>query len=190
MQTANIKNQNGKVKIKDVSRKTRYLNFDMCFLHFDFRKGFGLIEIVVVVGIVSGALFVFSQAGAFALKLLRHEKETLEMTLLAQEAMEAMRSLRDESWASNIDAHDEGADHAIILAGGKWNISHTPAPLIGPYTRTVRIDQVYRDAQDRISAGGALDPGTVRITATVVTAGRTVSLVSYLTDFQQFTASP
>lgn len=154
------------------------------------NNGFGLIEIVIVTAIVSGALFAFSQAGAFALKLLRREKETLEMTLLAEEGLEAARSLRDESWVSNIDAHDEGTDHFIVLAGGKWTISHTSAPPIGQYTRAVRIDPVYRDAQDRISTGGALDPGTVKVTARVTKPGRTVSLVSYLTDFQQFTTSP
>lgn len=154
------------------------------------KQGFGLIEIIIVTAIVSGSLFAFSQVGAFALKVLRHEKQTLEMTLLAEEGLEAVRSLRDESWASNIDAHDEGTDHYIALTGGKWAISHTPEPPIGAYTRAVRIEQVYRDAQDRIGGSGTLDPGTVKVTATVTMTGRTISLVAYLTDFQQYVPRP
>lgn len=149
-----------------------------------------MIEIIIVTAIVSGALFAFSQVGAFALKVLRHEKETLEMTLLAEEGLEAVRSLRDESWAGNIDTHDEGTDHYISLASGKWVIGHTPAPPIGAYTRTVRIEQVFRDGQDRIGGSGTLDPGTVRVTATVAKTGRTVSLLAYLTDFQQYVPRP
>ena len=154
------------------------------------REGFGLLEIVIVTAMVSGSLFVFSQAGAFALKLLRHEKDTLEMTLLAEEGLEAARSLRDESWANNIDAHDEGADHHIIVEGGRWTISHTPSPPIGQYSRVIVIEQVIRDGQDKIAVSGAPDSGTVKVTARVTNGSRTVSLVSYLTDFQQYVPRP
>lgn len=180
----------GKDKSKKRKDKSDRGSSSFIFYPLYSRGGFGLIEIVIVVGIVSGALFVFSQTGAFALRLLRHEKETLEMTLLAQEALEAVRSLRDESWAGNIGAHSEDADHFITLAGGKWTISHTAAPPIGQYTRAVRIEQTYRDTQDRIGMSGALDPGTVKVTAQVSKQGRTVSLVGYFTDFQQFISPP
>lgn len=190
MQTSKIKNQKDIEKYKNDSPAGEYRNFDIFSLHFDMRRGFGLIEIVIVTAIVSGALFIFSQAGAVALKLLRHEKETLEMTLLAQEGLEAVRSLRDESWAHNIDAHDEGTDHYITVESGKWNISHTSAPPIGQYARAVAIEQVFRDAQDRISPSGTLDSGTVKVTARVTKPGRTVSLISYLTDFQQYIPRP
>ncbi|OGZ96766.1 MAG: hypothetical protein A3B34_01485 [Candidatus Sungbacteria bacterium RIFCSPLOWO2_01_FULL_54_21] len=153
-------------------------------------KGFGLIEIVIVTALVSGLLFVFSQAGAFALKLLRHEKETLEMTLLAEEGTEAVRSLRDESWTDNIDAHDEGADHYLTLENGKWEISHTPAPSVGQYERFVVIESVFRDAHDKIASSGAADPGTRKMTVRVTKGSRTVSLVGYLTDFQQYIPRP
>src|SRR3989338_11261228 len=65
-------------------------------------NGFGLVEIVVAVGIISITLFALLQTELVAIKLLRTEKENLEAMLLAEESLEAVRSIRDESWASNI----------------------------------------------------------------------------------------
>ncbi len=154
------------------------------------KHGFGLIEIIIVTAIVSGALFMFSQVGAFALKVLRHEKENLEMSLLAEDGIEAMRALRDESWANNIDAHDEGTDHYISLESGKWKIGDTAVPPVGQYSRFVVIEPVLRNAQDKISASGTADPGTRKVAVRVTKDTRTVSLVSYLTDFQQYVPRP
>ncbi len=156
-------------------------------------KGFGLIEIVIVTAIVSVALFAFSQAGALSLRLLRNEKENLEMTLLAQEALEAARAVRDESWG-NIAWRTEpplaspSLPYYPEIVNGKWTLATTsPGPVDAKYSRFVIFEKASRDSSDRIvSSGGTNDPQTRKVIARAASTGRTIELVSYLTDFQSF----
>lgn len=148
------------------------------------RSGFGLIEIVVVTAVVTTALFAFSQAGILAVRLLRAEKENLEAVLLAQEGMEATRSLRDESWANNIATLANGTTYYPIVENGKWKFSFvSPGILNGKYTRAVIFDEVRRDAQDRIAVSGTVDSDTRKVTARVTWGSKQKELITYVTNF-------
>lgn len=147
-------------------------------------KGFGLIEIIIVTAIVTGALFGFLQAGIVALKLLRNEKSNLEAVLLAQEALEAVRSVRDESWASNIAPLANGVRYYPVVENGKWKLNIVSPGLInGKYDRYVMLGEVRRDAADKIAGSGSVDAGTRLVTAYAATTQKTTTLVSYFTDF-------
>ncbi len=148
------------------------------------KSGFGLIEIVVVTAVVTTALFAFSQTGILSVRLLRAEKENLEATLLAQEAMEAIRSLRDESWTNNITPMVNATTYYPIVENGKWKLSTvSPGVLNGKYTRVAIFDEVRRDAQDRISPSGTVDSGTRKVTARVTWGGKQAEIVTYITNF-------
>lgn len=148
------------------------------------RSGFGLIEIVVVTAVVTTALFAFSQAGILAVRLLRAEKENLEATLLAQEGMEATRSLRDESWANNIATLANGTMYYSVVENGKWKFSTvSPGILNGKYTRAVIFDEVRRDAQDKIALSGTVDVGTRKVTSRVTWGSKQKELATYVTNF-------
>ena len=153
--------------------------------------GFGLIEIIIVTAIIAGTFFGFLQAGIVSLKLLRNEKENLEAVLLAQEAMEAVRSVRDESWAGNIrwrtqsPLNSPSLPYYPVVVNSKWSLATTSPGLInGKYNRYVIFGKVSRDGQGRIvSSGGSDDPGTRLVTAYATTTQKTTTLVSYFTDF-------
>lgn len=159
-------------------------------------QGFGLIEIVIVTAVMVTALFAFSQAGTLAIRLLRAEKENLEATLLTQEALEATRSFRDESWSANIAPLANGARYYPIVANNKWSLTTAPPPLInGKYLRYIIFDQVLRDSQDRIASSGTPDDETRKVTArtewtknegTAAAAASAVELITYLTNFQEY----
>ncbi len=113
----------------------------------------------------------------------------MEATLLAKEAMEAVRSLRDESWPSNISSLANGANYYPVVENGKWKLQTTdPGVINGKYTRLVIFDAVYRDSQDKISSSGILDAGTRKVTARVTwtkrLSGASKELVTYITNFQ------
>lgn len=152
------------------------------------NNGFGLIEIIIVTAIVSTALFAFSQAGILSVRLLRNEKENLEATLLAQESLEAVRSVRDESW-NNISVLSNSTSYYPVVQNGKWALlSSSPGFINGKYDRYLVFDQVLRDLQDRIASSGTPDTGTRRVRAITAWqkfgATTTAELVTYLTDFQ------
>lgn len=148
------------------------------------RSGFGLIEIVVVTSVVTTALFAFSQAGILAVRLLRAEKENLEATLLAQEALEATRSLRDESWTNNIATLANGTMYYPIVENGKWKFSTVSSGILnGKYMRAVIFDEVRRDVQDKISVSGTVDNGTRKVTSRVTWGSKQKELATYVTNF-------
>lgn len=154
-----------------------------------------MIEIVIVTAIASAALFAFSQAGVLSLRLLRNEKETLEMTLLAREALEAARTVRDESWAAiswRTSTQNPSPPYYPVVENGKWALTvASPGLVNGKYDRYLIFEKVSRNSSDQIvSSGGTDDPGTRKVIARAATNGRTLDLTSYLTDFQSYIARP
>ena len=148
------------------------------------KKGFGLVEIVIVTAIVTLSLAGFLQAGIIAIRLLQAEKETLEASLLAEEAVEAIRALRDESWANNIATLTTGVTYYPIIENGKWKFStYDPGVINGKYRRTVVLNGVFRNASDQIASSGTSDSGTLKVTSTVTWGGKTSTLTTYITDF-------
>lgn len=149
--------------------------------------GFGLIEIVIVCGIVVMTFLVFMRAETVALRLFRAGQENMESSLLAGEGLEAVRSVRDESWTNNIALLDDtGVTHYYpVVQNGKWQLVTAAQPLInGIYTRFVTFNKVFRDGQDKIAVSGTADPNTRKMTSQVQWGSKTTSLVSYITDFQ------
>ncbi len=154
-------------------------------------SGFGLIELVVVAAIASATLAGFLQAAILSLRLLHAEQESLQATMLAQEGMEAVRSVRDESWTNNIVPLVNGALYYPVVLNNKWTLSaNNPGLFNGLYTRQVVFQQVFRNATDDIAASGTLDTGTRKITMTVSWGSKQVQLVSYITNFQEQISGP
>lgn len=148
-------------------------------------QGFGLIEIIIVTAIITIAIFGFLQAGITSVKLLRNERENLEAHLLAKEAMEAVRSVRDESWTANVAPLANGVIYYPVVENGKWKLTTVSPGLVnGQYDRFVIFDQVFRDGQDRISVSGTIDTNTRKVTARATTISKTIELVTYITNFQ------
>src|SRR3990172_6570068 len=112
-------------------------------MNFKFRslkkeKGVGLIEIIIVgailaiafVGIVS---FLINSRG-----ITFQNTRNTEATFLAKEAMEAVRSIRDESWATNLATLTSGTIYYPVISGNEWTLATTdPVPINSLYTRTV-----------------------------------------------------
>jgi len=162
-------------------------NFQFSIFNFQAERtnGFGLVEIVVAIGIISVSLFALLQTEIAAIKLLRGEKENLEAYLLAEESLEAVRSMRDESWASNIAGVSDNTSYYPVVENGKWKLSAGTSSVInGKYHRSVVFQPVTRNASDQIVAGGILDPDTKKIVATVAWGnGNTKILTAYITNF-------
>lgn len=156
------------------------------------KNGFGLVEVVIVTAIITTALFAFSQAGILSLRLLQTERENLEASLLAQEGIEAVRSVRDESWSSNIATLQNNVAYYPVLQNEKWVFATTsPGTINGKYTRYILFNQVYRDLQDKITtATTTVDTGTKIVTSRVTWSGKQKDLMVYLTDFQSSLNQP
>lgn len=154
------------------------------------NKGIGIIEIIVVVAIAGIALFGISGISSYALGVMNDRKALLEAEYLAEEGMEAVRSVRDESWTANIAALAMAVNYYPVIFGSKWTLSATNPGLInGRYARRAVFENVNRDGSDNIvSSGGTLDSNTKKVTVyvswTEKNGNKEISLITYLTNWR------
>lgn len=150
-------------------------------------QGFGVVEVLVVTAIITVALSGLLQTEILAIRLLHAEEQQLEAIMLAQEGLEAVRSIRDESWTNKIAPLIDATSYYPIIENSKWILSTiAPAPINGMYTRTITFASVNRNATDDIAATGTPDPNTRKITVTITWGGnKQIQLVSYITNFQE-----
>ncbi len=131
------------------------------------RKGFTLIEIVLVASILS--VFMVSLFGYYQ-KILEVSKETtryIHSGFLLEEGVEAMKLLRDASWSLRIAPLSTTTTYYLYWTGGTWSATTTPATIENLFTRTVLITDVRRDASDNIVTTGTYDSGTKKIRVNV-----------------------
>ncbi len=151
------------------------------------QRGIGIIEILVVVAIIGIALVSLTGLANFTLKVNAQLKKNLIATNLASEAVEAVRAIKDGSWA-DLASYSTGIAYHPVQSAGEWQLA-SGSETIGDFSRQIILDQVYRDGSDDITAsGGVLDPNTLKITATVSWtekgAAQQVSLIDYLADWK------
>ena len=99
--------------------------------------GFSLLEIIIALGIfVMGAstLTVLVFAGHFG---TQQGGDIILAESLAQEALEATRTIRDEDWSNILDGV-----HGLSTSGGAWAFSGTSELIDSKFTRSVTISHI------------------------------------------------
>ncbi|MBI2046012.1 MAG: hypothetical protein HYT28_01145 [Parcubacteria group bacterium] len=131
-------------------------------------SGFGLVEVLVGVSIISLTLIGVVFLGGSYEKLSRNARAAIRAEFLLEEGIEGLRSMRDTGW-QNIAELVTDAPYAILLENGVYTATTSPQILDGAYTRALTVSPVYRDADFRIVAdgGGTIDNDTKHITATI-----------------------
>jgi prepilin-type N-terminal cleavage/methylation domain-containing protein len=152
------------------------------------NKGFGLVEILVGVAIISIVFPAVYLMAASAVTSVHASVRHVEAAYLAQEGIEAVRVIRSGGWEDTIVPLSLGTEYYPVIDNDKWTLSTTDPGLInGVFTRTVTVHAVLRDANDNIATSGTTDEYTRRITVTVSWSERTgpreVVLETYLTNF-------
>jgi prepilin-type N-terminal cleavage/methylation domain-containing protein len=121
------------------------------------QQGFSVIEVIL-----AAALFVILASGAVAailqgLQSNRLGEEQSVANQFASEGIEAVRSIKNQSFANLINSGGTG----IAQNSGVWAFSGSTNTLSSKYTRVVTISDVQRDGSGNIVAsGGTLDPAT------------------------------
>ena len=137
-----------------------------------FPNGFGLLEIIVAVAIISGSLFALAEVSTLAVRITQAALVGQQAIFLAEEGLENARFARDSSWAT------------LLASSG--------VEIIDTFTRATALENVYRrDADDDIIPANSsdpktLDPNTKKVTVTISWEGRkgtaSTSLAAYLTN--------
>ncbi|MBU4056801.1 hypothetical protein KJ695_02735 [Patescibacteria group bacterium] len=151
-------------------------------------KGFGLIEIILVVAVGAGIFLSIEQYLSLSLRATAQNITRVEAMYLAESSLEQARAIRDASWAS-VSGLTPGANYyfaADASSPQKW-AAQSGTKNIGKYTVWITTSQAQRDANDNIvSSGGAIDANTLKITSNVSWtesgAAKQITLSAYLAN--------
>jgi hypothetical protein len=168
-----------------------------------FEKGSLLVEIIIVIGIIVGALGAILGFVAFSFVNSGIVQQTNEAVALSEEMFEALRNHRDSvGWDDDDTDFDYDGLGVMRLVGGDFHLEKSTDPTprwmiiageetIREFTRKMEFTQLDRDADEHIVPSGtgvSDDPGSVQVTVTVEwnERGRThqIQTVGYFTNWQ------
>lgn len=157
-----------------------------------FKSGQSTLEVIIAMAIFSliGAAVISLAVGGY--NAMTQGGEQTQAEALAQEGIEAVRSIRDRAWNELIYNQS-----AVEISGDQWIFSgEATTQDIGQFTRTITFDNVCRDELDEITAcpGSYTDVQTKKVTVSVSWEIRqgitnTVQRIAFLTnwDSQEWT---
>jgi len=155
-------------------------------------KGQSLLEVIVAVAVFAlvGATMVSMVVGGFT--AMTQGGDQTEAEALAQEGIEAVKSIRDRAW--NEAKYNQSG---VSTLTGEWTyLGEGTTETIGQYTRTIAFSDVCRDALDDITTcpGTYTDVNIKKVTVTVswetsVGATNSVQKIAYVSnwDSQEWT---
>ncbi len=160
----------------------------LCQRQLVFRRGMGLIEVIIGTTIITLVLSFSVAAVSHFFTIGKKTVDRVAATYLAQEGIEAVRFMRDVSWSSIATVPIDTPQYLDIAPAA---ISITAAPeVIDGFERTVFVHDVYRAnaGEDIVPSaspvGKAVDPNTklVEVVVYAPATGVTVTLGAYLTN--------
>ena len=150
------------------------------------ERGAGLLEVVIGAAII--AVVLLGTVAAFQAFVRSGLATTakLQASFLAEEGVEAMRSIRDRSWSEF--AGLSGSTYHLVFSS-EWDATTTTQTIDGVFARTVAVGDVYRRVSDSDIVAStsldakSLDPNTKRVEVEVIWGDTsTVESVTYLTN--------
>jgi len=152
------------------------------------RKGFGLIEVLIVIALAAVVVPSMIQFSFFLTQTTNLQVRKTEALNLASEGIEAVYTMRNRSWTTEIASQNTGTTYYPVLSGNNWVLSLVnPGVVQGRYMRTIVFSAVNRDGNDNIAPTGTPDLNTLKVASTVSwnESGRitSVALQSYITNF-------
>jgi type II secretory pathway pseudopilin PulG len=158
------------------------------------QKGFGIIEIIIGVAIITISLLGVMLSAKVSFQIISENLRRVQANFLAEEGIEALKSIRDDGWTANIVPITTGTDYHLVYDTGanEWTLvaGALADQIDGVFTRTVQLNAVDRDVangtQDIVFAGGIADAGTRKVTVTISWPGRsgtkTQAISTYMTN--------
>lgn len=159
------------------------------------NRGFGLIEIVITVAVVSVGFFALSAIAQSAFRAVHSKATERQAIYLAEETIEVARFLRDISWSTHIASLGTGVTYYPVFASTTrtWSFASTVPPFVfGVFAQEALLLPVYRDSLTHditasTSPNTYLDAGTKEIISRVTWDNNTrfVEIRAYLSNMFQ-----
>lgn len=126
------------------------------------KKGFSIIEIIVALGLFSIFVGIGSVGIIPSLYSNRQSAEYTSANDVANEGLEAVRSLRDQNFANIVSG-----TFGIGISNSLWKLTGS-SDVVSDFTRRIDISKVSRDTGGtQVVSGGSTDPDSFKVTSTV-----------------------
>lgn len=154
---------------------------------FNFQAGQSLVELLVAIGFAA-ILIPALLTGMIAARGGRTQDNQRTQALgFAKETQEAVRSIRNNSWAT-FTSYPTGTSLHPVLSGTTWTLATGAALINGfAFTRQVVINNIYRDVNGNIALSGTLDPSFKQVIVTVSWSSPIPSSVTSTAYLARFT---
>jgi prepilin-type N-terminal cleavage/methylation domain-containing protein len=150
------------------------------------NRGFGLLEVVVAIAIITIAFLALLNVYSIEVRRALLTEDSTTATFLAEEGIEAIRIMRDTSWATRIASMPASTTRYLFFTGSTFLSTTSPEYVYGRFLRSFTIFDVLRDGNDDIASTGTLDPNTKRVSVSVSWSANlgttTKTLEAYLTN--------
>ncbi|KKU67934.1 MAG: hypothetical protein UX89_C0010G0013 [Parcubacteria group bacterium GW2011_GWA2_47_16] len=131
-------------------------------------KGVSLVEVVIATALLFLALTGIVTAYNMFVRVGVTTMKTIQATYLLEEGVEAVASIRDFGWTSNIAGLTPGNNYFLFWNGSRWLSTTTVSKIDNTYTRSFTLANVNRGSGDVIvTSGGTVDAGTKKLTVSV-----------------------
>jgi Tfp pilus assembly protein PilV len=157
----------------------------MHYLKKKYNEGISLVEVVISAAILLVFLTAITNVYLTFIKTATDGTEEIKSYYLAEEGIEAVKTLRDGSWASNIETLSTTTDYYLEWSGTAWLSTETEQVVDGFY-RTFTVTDAFRDGNDDLAVSGTFDPDTRKLQVDVSwskdNATTTESIETYITN--------
>lgn len=121
-----------------------------------------LIEMIIGISIVFVSIVSVVTVYHFFVRVSQVNAISVKAEFLLEEGVEAVRSVRDNSW-TNFSAIPVNTEKHLSFLNGAWGVVDENNYIEGFFERKFIITDVYRDADDNIAETGTLDAGTKKV---------------------------
>lgn len=142
-----------------------------------------LVEMLVGSAILVTVFIAFTSALTLFSQSSEDATERAQALFQAQEAIEAVRGLRDESWSTHIATQAIDTQYGLEFDGSSWGIVSSPQTIDG-FERSIEFSSVYRDSNDDIADSGTEDDNARFVTVEVTwdEGARSLDIETVLTN--------
>jgi prepilin-type N-terminal cleavage/methylation domain-containing protein len=148
------------------------------------KSGFSLIELLLAIAMFALFALGFGVVITRGMDVNVLADEGAVANQYASEGIEAVRSIKNQSFAALANTSATG----VVQASSVWTFSGTSNDF-AKYHRVIKIEAVNRTGGNIVTTGGTLDPDTKKITSTVTwlnksSRAETLTLSTYLTNWR------
>ncbi|MGM0482426.1 MAG: type IV pilus modification PilV family protein [Patescibacteria group bacterium] len=131
------------------------------------NKGITIVEILFAVAIMASFIGVLSLAFMLYLQVATAGPKHTAAVFLADEGIEAVRTIRGRGWSDEIESLTKGETYHLHFSEGEWSATTTEQVIDGTFVREITFSEVKRDGDDKIAETGSVDEGVRRVDVSV-----------------------